>query len=60
MNWAKVLALLGEILADFELDQALLESGQVVTTPTLVVGTAGGKAIYARVQLCTNNQFPGG
>jgi hypothetical protein len=60
VNIGKIFAIIAEVFAIYEADQAILEAGQVATSPNVVVGSVGGKELYARVQLCTNPAFPNG
>lgn len=60
MTWQNIFQVLENLFVLYVSDKAILDAGGVATSPPVQVGSEGGKPLYARVQLCTNNQFPGG
>lgn len=53
MNFSQVLALIATLFITFETDQAVLESGGTASTPSIQVGTIGGKPLYVSANLST-------
>jgi hypothetical protein len=60
MNWGSILSFVFSIFGAYEADKAIIDAGGVATTPSARVGSEGGKVLYARAQLCTDPNFPGG